>query len=228
MCTRRWRAWRSSEAAQPVMIDAHKLPLFLIASLILAATPGPGMLYVLSRTLAGGKREGIMSSLGTLLGGMVHVVAAAAGLSVVLATSALAFSVVKYCGAAYLIYLGVKLIVCAGQDLDAVGAQVKKSRGSPFVQGIVTEVLNPKTALFFLSFIPQFVSDRTGHAFAGFVILGSVSVSLNTLGDLVVVMVAAPLKQLLARSRKNQIRQRQTSGAAMIALGAYVAISDSR
>jgi threonine/homoserine/homoserine lactone efflux protein len=210
------------------MIDAHKLPLFLIASLILAATPGPGMLYVLSRTLAGGKREGIMSSLGTLLGGMVHVVAAAAGLSVVLATSALAFSVVKYCGAAYLIYLGLRLILRAGQDLDHGATEAKKTRGSPFVQGVVTEVLNPKTALFFLSFIPQFVSHRTGHAFAGFVILGSLSVGLNTLGDLGVVMLAAPLKQLFVRSRKSQIRQRQTSGAAMIALGAYVAISDSQ
>ena len=210
------------------MIAANKFPLFLIASLILAATPGPGMLYVLSRTFAGGKREGIMSSLGTFLGGMVHVVAAAAGLSVVLATSALAFSVVKYCGAAYLIYLGIRLIVRAGHDLDNGSTQVTKSRGSPFVQGIATEVLNPKTALFFLSFIPQFVDHRSGHAFVGFVILGSVSVSLNTLGDLVAVALAAPLKQVFARSQKNQIRQRQISGAAMIALGAYVAISDSQ
>lgn len=210
------------------MIDAHKLPLFLIASLILAATPGPGMLYVLSRTLAGGRREGIMSSLGTFVGGMVHVVAAAAGLSIVLATSALAFSVVKYCGAAYLIYLGVRLIVRAGHDLDTGGTQVKRSRGSSFAQGIVTEVLNPKTALFFLSFIPQFVNARSGHAFAGFVILGSLSVGLNTLGDLLAVLLAAPLKRLFAGSRKSQIRQRQTSGAAMIALGAYVAISDSQ
>lgn len=209
------------------MIAANKFPLFMVASLILAATPGPGMLYVLSRTLAGGKREGIMSSLGTFLGGMVHVVAAAAGLSVVLATSALAFSVVKYCGAAYLIYLGIRLVVRAGDNLDESSTQVTKSRGSPFVQGIATEVLNPKTALFFLSFIPQFV-NRSGHAFVGFVILGSVSVSLNTLGDLVAVMLAAPLKQLFARSRKSQMRQRQASGAAMVALGAYVAISDSQ
>src|SRR5215467_3138617 len=185
------------------MIETHKFALFLTASLMLAATPGPGMLYVLSRTLAGGKREGIVSSLGTLLGGMVHVVAAAAGLSVVLATSALAFSVVKYCGAAYLIYLGVRLMVRAGHDLDTGSSQVKPSRGSPFAQGIVTEVLNPKTALFFLSFIPQFVNHRSGHAFVGFLILGALSVSLNTSGDLVAVMLAAPLKQLFARSRKS-------------------------
>ena len=87
------------------MVETNKLALFLTASLLLAATPGPGMLYVLSRTVAGGKREGVLSSLGTFLGGMVHVFAAAAGLSVVLATSALAFSIVKFAGAAYLIFL---------------------------------------------------------------------------------------------------------------------------
>src|SRR5260370_12131366 len=91
------------------MIETHKLALFLTASLLLAATPGPGMLYVLSRTVAGGKREGVLSSLGTLLGGMVHVFGAAAGLSAVLAPSALAFSIVKFSGAANLLFLGPKL-----------------------------------------------------------------------------------------------------------------------
>ena len=210
------------------MIETHKFAIFLTASVVLAATPGPGMLYVLSRTLAGGKREGIMSSLGTFLGGMVHVFAAAAGLSVVLATSALAFSIVKLAGAAYLIFLGVKLVLHAKRDLTGDSVAVVARTGPPFPQGIVTEVLNPKTALFFLSFIPQFVNRQSGHSFAGFVILGSISVMLNTLGDLVAVMLAAPLKDLFARSRTAQMRQRQASGAAMIALGAYVAVSDSR
>lgn len=210
------------------MVETNKLALFLTASLVLAATPGPGMLYVLSRTLAGGKRDGILSSLGTFLGGMVHVIAAAAGLSLVLATSALAFSVVKFAGAGYLIYLGLKLILTAKRDVRLQGSKLAASHGSPFLQGIVTEVLNPKTALFFLSFIPQFVTRQSGHVFAGFVVLGMISVALNTLGDLVAVMLAAPLKQLFTRSRKAQIRQRQASGAAMVALGAYVAISDSR
>jgi threonine/homoserine/homoserine lactone efflux protein len=208
------------------MIETQKLALFLTASVILAATPGPGMLYVLSRTLAGGKREGIRSSLGTFLGGMVHVVAAATGLSIVLASSAIAFSVVKYAGAGYLIYLGVRLIKNAPQDVDLDGI-TRTAVGSPFKQGIVTEVLNPKTALFFLSFIPQFVSRNGSHDFAGFILLGVISVTLNTFGDLVAVMLAAPLKELFTRSRRAHIRQRQVSGAAMIALGAYVAISDS-
>ncbi|HLW55428.1 MAG TPA: LysE family translocator [Candidatus Angelobacter sp.] len=209
------------------MIETHKLGIFLTASLLLAATPGPGMLYVLSRTLAGGRRQGILSSLGTLLGGMVHVVAAAAGLSVVLATSAVAFSVVKFAGAAYLIYLGIDLIRKAGRETDTA-LTVAAPRHSPFLQGVLTEALNPKTALFFLSFIPQFVSRHGGHAFAGFVVLGLISVSLNTLGDVTAVILAAPLQRLFARSPRARVRQRQTSGAAMVALGAYVALSDTQ
>lgn len=209
------------------IIETHKLALFLTASLVLAATPGPGMLYVLSRTLAGGKREGILSSLGTFCGGLIHVVAAAAGLSVVLATSALAFSVVKYVGAGYLIYLGVKMFVGAKHDL--AGEDVAQApKGSAFVQGMLTEILNPKTALFFLSFIPQFVSRQGAHVFAGFIVLGLISVTLNTAGDVVAVLLAAPLKQLFTRSRRAQVTQRRGSGLAMIALGSYVAVSDSR
>lgn len=208
------------------MIETHKFVLFLTASLVLAATPGPGMLYVLSRTVAGGKREGISSSLGTFLGGLVHVIAAAAGLSIVLATSAVAFYVVKYAGAGYLIYLGIKMIWNADHDLDATGLVSTGTRGSSFLQGVFTEVLNPKTALFFLSFIPQFVPRHGSHVFAGFLLLGLISVTLNTTGDLLAVMLAAPLKRLFTRSRRAQIRQRQVSGVAMIALGAYVAVSD--
>jgi threonine/homoserine/homoserine lactone efflux protein len=208
------------------MIETHKLVLFLTASVVLAATPGPGMLYVLSRTLAGGKGEGISSALGTFLGGMIHVIAAAAGLSIVLATSAIAFSVVKYAGAGYLIYLGIRMIWNADRDLDTSGLVSTGTRGSPFLQGILTEALNPKTALFFLSFIPQFVPGHGSHVFAGFLLLGLISVTLNTTGDLLAVMLSAPLKQLFTRSRRAQIRQRQASGVAMIALGAYVAVSD--
>lgn len=209
------------------MVDTHKLALFLTASVVLAATPGPGMLYVLSRTLAGGKREGILSSLGTFCGGLVHVVAAAAGLSVVLATSALAFSVVKYAGAGYLMYLGIKMVVGAKHDL-ATEEIVPAEKGSAFPQGALTEVLNPKTALFFLSFIPQFVSRQGSHAFAGFILLGLISVTLNTTGDVIAVLLAAPLKKLFTQSARAQINQRRASGLAMIALGSYVAVSDSR
>ena len=209
------------------MIETHKLAMFLTASLVLAATPGPGMLYVLTRTLAGGRREGILSSLGTFVGGMVHVVAAAAGLSVVLATSALAFSVVKFAGAAYLIFLGLRMLLFADRESSA-DVTAKPPRHSPFIQGIWTEVLNPKTALFFLAFIPQFVSRQGSHVFAAFLVLGAISVFLNTTGDICAVLLASPLQMLLKRSRRAQVNQRRASGAVMVALGTYVALSDSR
>jgi threonine/homoserine/homoserine lactone efflux protein len=138
------------------MIDPHRFSLFLGAAILLAIAPGPGMLYVLARTLAGGRREGVLSSLGTFLGGLVHVLAAATGLSIVLATSATAFAAVKYAGAAYLIYLGVRMIISARKDQDAeIRIPSGRAPKNPFWQGIATEVLNPKTAIFFLAFIPH-------------------------------------------------------------------------
>ena len=130
------------------------------------------MLYVLARSLAGGKREGALSALGTFVGGMVHVFAAAAGVSVILAKSAAAFAAVKYAGAAYLCFLGVRMILearrNAGQDHDEASTDTTLPRRGPFWQGVTTEVLNPKTALFFLSFIPQFVDRQNGHIFLQF------------------------------------------------------------
>jgi LysE type translocator len=130
--------------------------LFLTAAVRLAIASGPGMLYVLARSLAGGKREGVLSALGTFLGGMVHVFAAALGVSVILARSALAFSIVKYAGAAYLCVLGVRMILEARKS-DAVSSEsILGATGAtgrnPLRQGVTTEALNPKTALFFLSF----------------------------------------------------------------------------
>ncbi|MDP8980903.1 MAG: LysE family translocator [Acidobacteriota bacterium] len=200
------------------------MPLFLAAAVLLAITPGPGMLYVLARTLSGGRREGILSSLGTFAGGLVHVLAAAAGLSVILATSAVAFTVVKYAGAAYLMYLGVRMIVTARREEVPVDA---RSSNSPFWQGIATEALNPKTALFFLSFIPQFVDRAHGNVFAQFLLLGSISVTLNTSADLIVVLLAGPIGQRLRQSITLRRRQRQATGVTLIALGAYVAAGES-
>src|SRR5271165_7591784 len=147
------------------MFNTTRCLLFLAASLLLAIAPGPGMLYVLARSLAGGKREGVLSALGTFLGGMVHVFAAAAGISIILAKSAAAFAAVKYLGAAYLCFLGIRMILDARRNRDEDGvalAELPRGR-NPFWQGVMTEVLNPKTALFFLSFIPQFVNRANGH-----------------------------------------------------------------
>lgn len=208
-------------------MDPHHFLLFLGAAVLLAIAPGPGMLYVLARTLAGGRREGVLSSIGTFLGGLVHVLAAATGLSLVLATSAAAFAIVKYAGAAYLIYLGVRMILSAGRDTQ-IELPVAGSARSPFWQGILTEALNPKTALFFLAFIPQFVNRASGGIFWQFLVLGAMSVALNTTCDLVVTMLAAPIGARLRASAKLRRRQRAATGLTLIGLGAYVAFAESR
>src|SRR4051794_33180683 len=130
------------------MFDTTKIVLFLSAAVLLAIAPGPGMLYVLARSLAGGRREGLLSSLGAFVGGTVHVLAAAAGVSLILAKSAVAFSIVKYAGAAYLGFLGIRMIWEAWRDTADLPVEAIVPRSNPFRQGIVTEVLNPKTALF--------------------------------------------------------------------------------
>jgi len=207
------------------MIDSSKLVLFLTAALLLAIAPGPGMLYVLARSLAGGRREGVLSSLGTFAGGMVHVLAAAAGVSVVLARSAVAFATVKYAGAAYLCFLGIRMILDARKDEGSLPAQAGLPARNPFWQGIATEMLNPKTALFFLSFIPQFVDRQSGHVFGQFLVLGTISVTLNTTADLVVTMFAGPLGNRIRSSARFRRTQRTATGAIMIGLGTYLATS---
>ena len=210
-----------------VMIDAHRFSLFLGAATLLAVAPGPGMLYVLARTLAGGRREGVLSCLGTFLGGLTHVMAAATGLSLVLATSATAFAVVKYAGAGYLIYLGVRMIL-SGRENQEVEIEIPKIPRNPFWQGIATEVLNPKTAIFFLAFIPQFVNRASGGVFWQFLLLGSIAVALNTSCDLMVTFMAAPIGARLRSSAVLRRRQRTATGLTLIGLGAFVAVSHSR
>lgn len=208
------------------MPDAAHFAAFLAAALVLAVTPGPGIFYVLARTLAGGGREGALSSIGTFFGGLVHVFAAALGLSAVLATSAVAFSFVKYAGALYLVYLGIQMIRTRNEE-PANSDSVPRTRRNPLLQGVWTEVLNPKTALFFLSFVPQFVDRQNGHLFLQFVVLGATSVALNTTADLRVVRFAGPLRRLLQNNARFRRRQRTASGLGMVGLGIYVAAADS-
>jgi threonine/homoserine/homoserine lactone efflux protein len=212
------------------MIDSAKLVVFLTAAVLLAIVPGPGMLYVFARSLAGGRREGILSALGTFAGGMVHVLAAAAGVSVILAKSAAAFATVKYLGAAYLCFLGIRMILDARkappESDSGVADQSTLPRRGPFWQGVTTEVLNPKTALFFLSFIPQFVNRESGHVFLQFFLLGSVSVGLNTSADLIVTALAGPLGDYIRSSATFRKRQRTATGVIMIGLGTYLATSE--
>ncbi len=202
------------------MISPTTFLAFLTAAVLLAITPGPGIMYVLTRSLAGGRREGILSALGTFVGGFVHVLAAGLGVSVILATSAVAYQAVRWAGAAYLVYLGIRMFRSANSDTESFKREA--ATGNPFPQGIVTEVLNPKTALFFLSFIPQFVDPRVGPVFGQFLLLGTITVILNTSADVLVAMSAGPIGQRLLTSRRARRNQRRATGALMIGLGVYV------
>ncbi|MEP6886033.1 MAG: LysE family translocator [Gammaproteobacteria bacterium] len=204
------------------MIDRAHFLIFLSAAVILAISPGPGMIYVLARSLRGGRAIGLASCFGTAAGGMVHVVAAGLGLSVILARSASTFLAVKYLGAAYLLYLGFRTLTARDSALPA--ATVQEDAGRPFWQGMLTEVLNPKTALFFLALIPQFI-DHTAALVPQFLALGALSVTLNTMADIAVVLAAGRLERRLKSSRLWQRRQRQVSGIALVGLGGYVALS---
>jgi len=194
---------------------------FFVAAVLLAVTPGPGLAYVVARTVAGGRREGLASCFGTALGGLVHVIAAAIGVSALIASSAMAFSLVKWAGAVYLIFLGIRAFV--SESVEA--SQEPTTRSGAFVafrDGVLVEALNVKTTLFFLAFLPQFVDPSHGIA-RQLVLLGSISVALNTLADVLAVLGAAKLLESGAARAMRARVLRRISGGTMLALGLYLA-----
>ncbi len=198
------------------MIDFATFPLFLAAALVIALTPGPGILYVASRTLSGGRAEGLASSFGTGLGGMVHVVASALGVSAVIMASAEAFTIMKLLGAAYLVWLGIKGFRDARIDLPADVSAV--GAGQAFRDGVIVEMFNPKTAAFFLAFIPQFIDPSRPVALQA-ILLGTISVALNTGVDVIVTFLAVRARAGMVRRPSLMRRIRQGSAAIMCALG---------
>lgn len=203
------------------MLDLPTFSIFLTAALTLAVIPGPGMFYVLTRTLRGGRREGVLSTAGTGVAGLVHTFAAALGVSAILATSAVAFAAVKWLGAAYLIYLGIKTLL-GGAGFSPNDVTLPPAGGA-FRQGIIAEVLNPKTALFFLAFIPQFVNPDA-NVFWQFVLMGCITTLLTSGADLIVAFAAGPLSTVLRRNRGLYYAQRYGTGSALVGLGVYVAV----
>lgn len=196
---------------------------FAIASIVLAVTPGPGIAYVVARTVAAGRLEGLASCFGTGIGGLLHVVAAALGLSLIVAQSAVAFNLVKYLGAAYLVYLGMRLLLRKDQAFT-VGPVTSQGVRRALVEGIVVEALNVKTALFFLAFLPQFVSSNEPLV-PQLVLLGSICVALNTLVDVGAVFAADRLlRSDASRAARAQLLTR-ASGVTMLGLGAYLALA---
>lgn len=196
---------------------------FLFAAIVLAITPGPGIAYVVARTVAGGRSEGLASCFGTGLGGLFHVLAAALGLSLIIAQSALAFSVLKYVGAAYLVYLGLRMLMRKDTAVTAESVAPQGARRA-LVEGIAVEALNVKTALFFLAFLPQFVSPSEPLG-PQLVLLGSICVALNTFVDVLAVFAAHRLlKSGVARAARARLMTR-VSGFTMLGLGAFLALA---
>lgn len=193
--------------------------LFLAAAFVLAITPGPGMFYVVGRTWAAGKGDGLASSFGTMLGGFVHVAACVIGVSALVMASATAFSVLKIVGGLYLIYLGIQTFYSASREDAMLQEDGRAGVARAFRQGVVVEATNPKTAAFFLAFIPQFISVEAGHVALQFLVLGVISVLLNTGADLVAVMGAAKLHERFLHRPSLFRRLRQGSGLLMASLG---------
>lgn len=209
------------------MIDPGQLALYTAASFLLAITPGPGIFYVAARTLAGGRAEGVASSLGTGLGGMAHVVAGSVGVSALVLTSAELFAALKLVGAAYLIWIGIRTFRLARSGGIALGGAAEPPVGprKAFREGVLVEALNPKTAAFFLAFVPQFVDPAQGSVALQFVMLGFISVLLNTAVDILVAMAASRIREG-AMARPSLIRRlREISGGAMVALGVGLAFA---
>jgi threonine/homoserine/homoserine lactone efflux protein len=197
--------------------------LFLLAALLIAAVPGPGIFYVAARTLSGGKQAGIASTFGTALGGLVHVIAGGIGVSAIILASAELFTLLKLVGAIYLVWLGIRTFREAG--IVPEQQPISAGSGHAFREGVLVEALNPKTAAFFLAFIPQFLDSTAAHPALQFMALGLVSVALNTLADIVVVFMASAARDNFVRRPQLVRRLRQGSGLFMAGLGVSLALA---
>lgn len=206
------------------MPDPTAVLLFAAASALLIAVPGPSVVYIVARSIEQGRRAGLVSMLGVQTGACVHVAAAALGVSAIIASSAAAFSVVKYAGAGYLVYLGVQKLRHAGEAVDTD----LSSRHHLFRQGVVVNVLNPKTAIFFLAFLPQFVDPDAGAVAPQVLVLGMIFVAIALISDGLYALAAGTLADRLRRSAAIRRRLDRASGGIMIGLGAVAALTGER
>ena len=200
--------------------------LFLLAALGLLLIPGPAVLYIVTRSVAQGRRAGLVSVGGIELGGLVHALAAALGLSALLLTSALAFDVVKYLGAAYLIYLGVRTMLTRDDGKQAQ-ALTPRSSSQLFTQGFVVNLLNPKTALFFYAFLPQFADPARGPVVVQILFFGALFVLLASCTDSLYALLSSTLGHRLTRAARFQSIRRYVTGSIYIALGLTAAFAGS-
>jgi threonine/homoserine/homoserine lactone efflux protein len=200
------------------------LGLFVLAAVILAVTPGPAVLYIVTRSISQGRAAGVVSALGVATGGLVHVLAAALGLSALLATSALAFAGVKYAGAVYLVWLGIRKL---RQRPDGGGAEplVGRSLSRVFAEGAVVNILNPKTALFFLAFLPQFVVASRGNVPMQLAGLGALFLSIAFVTDTSWALLAGGAGRWLKGHPRFVASERYVAGSVYVGLGLAAAVS---
>lgn len=209
------------------MLPSHSsLLLFVSAAVVLLAIPGPAVLYILGRSIGQGRTAGVVSALGIGVGTLVHVAAAAVGLSALLVSSATAFGVVKYFGAAYLIYLGVQKLR-REDEFEASGQTERTKLSRVFSQGIVVNILNPKTALFFFAFLPQFVDPARGRVAVQILFLGVLFAVMGVLSDSVWALSSGTVAHWLSRDKRWMRTQRYVSGGMLISLGVATAFAGS-
>jgi threonine/homoserine/homoserine lactone efflux protein len=206
------------------MPDASTFLLFAAASIAFLAIPGPSVFYIVTRSLAQGRRAGVTSMLGVQVGGLVHVVAAAFGLSALIASSATAFTVVKYAGAAYLIVIGLRKLLARDREDVALEPIGTASDRRLFWQGAVVNILNPKTALFFLAFLPQFV-DPTAPIAPQMLVLGTMLVGIGVLSDGTYALLAAGAGRRLRETAAARRRLDRLSGGVFVGLGLVAALA---
>ncbi|MEZ4512854.1 MAG: LysE family translocator [Chloroflexota bacterium] len=208
------------------MIHGSQLAIFVAASVALLITPGPAVLYIITRSLDQGRTAGLVSVLGIQCGTLFHIAAAALGLSALLLSSTLAFNIVKYLGAAYLIYLGIRKYL-EKEPAEEIEIEVQPLRRI-FYQGMVVNLLNPKTALFFFAFLPQFINPAAGSVSGQILLLGVGFVGLALLSDGTYALLAGSLRPLLRGSQQVVRRQRYFAGTMYIALGLTAAFVGHR
>ena len=205
------------------MFGIHDFGIFLAAGILLNLTPGPDTVYILGRTVAQGRQAGTGSALGICVGSIFHTCAAALGLSAILATSALAFGTVKIVGGAYLIFLGMKMLFDRRKELSLPPDFRGRTTIAAFRQGVLTNFLNPKVALFFLAFLPQFIDPASNMKIAGFITLGLTFVITGTIWCLFLACFAATFSERLRTNQKIGQWLNRTVGALFVFLGARLA-----
>ena len=199
------------------MPEPHAVVLFALAALALLVIPGPSVLYIVTRSVEQGRTAGLVSVLGVHTGTLVHVAAAAFGLSAILVRSATLYTAVKWAGAAYLVFLGVRRLATRARTLDDVAVEPTPLR-KLFVDGVVVNTLNPKTALFFFAFLPQFV-DETANVTTQVLFFGALFIVLGICSDGTYALVASTIGGALKRSRAYEAVERYVAGAIFVGLG---------